>query len=133
MPIKLNFEGVNVDGGGFEPWPVRTPVEFTISKIEPKIGRDSGKPYLEFEMNHVGSKRKAWSNFSLQPQALWMLKRLLLSLGIPREELEGDFDLEPRDLIGKTVYILFDELRPSAYDGKERQEIIEIRGEYDID
>ena len=127
MPIKLNFEGVTTTG--FQPWPVKEPIEFTIFNISLEKGKESGEPYLKFEFKHTESNRKAWRNFSLQPGALWALKKLLVDLGVEQEELEGDFEFEPKDILGKTVTLKFGPER--EYMGKMSQEVISVTGEED--
>ena len=81
--------------------------EATVSKIEQKIGKDSGKPYLSWEFDcteddYVG--RKFFFNTSLQPSGLWKLKELLVNaFGMDPDVLASDFDLEPEELIGVPV------------------------------
>jgi len=125
MPIRLNFEGVSTQG--FTPWPVKTPIEFTIFNISQEKGKDSGEPYLKFEFKQAGSNRKPWRNFSLQPSALWALKKLLVDLGIDEEELSGDFEFDFADVLGDTVYLQFGPER--EYNGKVYQEVISVTGE----
>jgi hypothetical protein len=120
MPIRVNFEGVSTDNT-FAPWDINTPIEFTIFNITVREGKDSGKPYLEFEFKHSDSNRKAWRNYSLQPNALWALKQLLVDLGTDPEDLEGEFDFEPNDVLGSRVNLFFGQER--EYNGRKTQDV----------
>ena len=83
------------------------PVEATLTELNSKVGRDSGKPYLEWiftvtEGPNAGAK--LFYNTSLQPQALWMLKEMLKSaFGIEEDSLDGAFELDENELIGTSV------------------------------
>lgn len=122
MPIKVNFTGVQLNSG-FEPWPVNTPIPFTIFKIteaQSKAGNDK----LVFEFQQVGTKRKTWDDYSLLPQALFKLKRLLVSLGYDGESLEGNFDFEPNDILGREVLITFGPEHDVPGSANKKQDLI---------
>jgi hypothetical protein len=70
--------------------------------------------------------RKQWRNYSLQPQALWALKKSLVDLGCDPEELEGTVDLEEviGQLIGNKCLI---EVGVRMYEGEERNEVRKVR------
>lgn len=121
MPIKLNFEGVTTEG--FAPWPENTDIPFTIFNITQEKGKDSGAPYLKFEFKQVGGNRKAWRNFSLQPGALWALKKLLVELDYDEDALEADFEFEPADVLGRAVNLTFGPERPIPNSSKKSQEV----------
>jgi hypothetical protein len=59
--------------------------------------KNSGQPYIncEFTLDEGEYKgRKAWNIVSLQQQSLWAVKRFAVTLGVPPEELEQDFDTD---------------------------------------
>lgn len=121
-PIRLNFEGVSTDG--FTPWEEKVDHEFTIFEIKPDKGQDSGEPYLKFTFKQVGGNRKAWSNFSLQPQSLWRLKKLLVDLGYDEDSLESEFEFDPEEILGKTVLLRFGPQR--EFNGKKNQDVVAV-------
>lgn len=87
---------------GFEPLPAGS-YEATVLTVTEAIARSSGKPMLKwaFQVIEDGfTGRRAWMNTSLQPQALFVLKRNLMALGWTKEELSGQLDLDLDDLIG---------------------------------
>lgn len=106
MPINVDFTGVEGAGGDFEVLPAGL-YPCTIFDIETKVGKDSGQPYLSWtlkvEDGHPNAGRRFWTNFSLQPQSLGFLKEALIRLGVPADQLVGQFSFEPRDLLGKRV------------------------------
>ena len=76
---------------------------------------------MEFEVTegpHKGAK--LFENCSLQPQALFKLKSVMLALGmnIPN----GSFDLDTNDLVGLNCEV---EVGHETYEGKKRARILE--------
>lgn len=76
---------------------------------------------MEFEVTegpHKGAK--LFENCSLQPQALFKLKSVMLALGmnIP----DGSFDLDTNDLVGLNCEV---EVGHETYEGKKRARILE--------
>lgn len=120
MPIRVNFAGVNADTG-FEPWEVGVAIPFTIFNIKEGVSK-AGNDKLTFEFQQVGTKRKTWEDFSLLPTALFNLKRLLINLGYEKDDLEGDFDFEPKEILGKEVLITFGPERPIPNSDKMGQD-----------
>jgi hypothetical protein len=122
MPaIQLDFTGVQ--DSGFEPFPAGEPIEFTLFAINDKKSQ-KGDPMLEFEFKAVENNRRAWRNFVLLPQALWALKKALVEMGVPKEDLQGTFKLDPKKLLGTHVMLTFSE--PSDYNGRQVQNIDRI-------
>lgn len=120
---KVNLAGIEV--GDFEAlpkgfYPVR------VSKYEEKSSK-KGKPYISWEFtvsaDHDSAGRKIWYNTSLQPQALWNLKRLLLAFGIDEEDLEGEIDLEGEEYIDSEFVVRVDHRQ---YQGKTQQDIVGV-------
>ncbi len=113
MGIKVDFSSTN-DKTGFDPL---EPGYYTgrIKEISQEVGKNSGKPYLKFTLaldpdadRSVQKGRMAWTNFSLQPNALWRLKKLLVDLGEDKSALEGEFEFDPNTLLGTEVVIQLD-------------------------
>lgn len=104
MGIRIDMEGVTT--GGITPL---DPGEYeaVIAKVVYHASSQaSGKPYIEVEFSLPANNRKAWTNFSLQPQSLWALKQFLQRVGY--DVPEGELDLEPGELIGLDCRIVLD-------------------------
>lgn len=116
---------VNVDLSGVEVSRKAIPegtYEVVVNEATQKNSRD-GNPMIAFEFEvaegaHKGSK--LYENCSLQPQALFKLKSVLLALGmdIPNKA----FDLNLRDLVGLTCEV---EVGHEVYEGKKRARILQ--------
>ncbi len=121
MPIKLDFSGVTEEG--LEPIAPGV-YEANVYNVTNKIGKDSGKPYLEFEFSlPTEQNRRVWSNYSLTPQALWKLKSVLLKLGFDAKQLAGDFDLEPSEILGRKCRV---KLKIEEYQGKPNNTVDDV-------
>lgn len=130
---------VNVDLSGVEASRKAIPegtYEVVVNEATQKDSRD-GNPMIAFEFEvaegaHKGAK--LYENCSLQPQALFKLKSVLLALGmdIPNKA----FDLNLRDLVGLTCEV---EVGHEVYEGKKRARILqyndpeETQDEEDVD
>lgn len=116
---------VNVDLSGVEASRKAIPegtYEVVVNEATQKDSRD-GNPMIAFEFEvaegaHKGAK--LYENCSLQPQALFKLKSVLLALGmdIPNKA----FDLNLRDLVGLTCEV---EVGHEVYGGKKRARILQ--------
>lgn len=116
---------VNVDLSGVEASRKAIPegtYEVVVNEATQKDSRD-GNPMIAFEFEvaegaHKGTK--LYENCSLQPQALFKLKSVLLALGmnIPNKA----FDLNLRDLVGLTCEV---EVGHEVYEGKKRARILQ--------
>lgn len=96
--------------------------EVVVNGANQKDSRD-GNPMIAFEFEvtegaHKGAK--LYENCSLQPQALFKLKSVLMALGmdIPNKA----FDLNLRDLVGLTCEV---EVGHEVYEGKKRARILQ--------
>lgn len=97
--LEVDFTGVDTKG--------RVPPEgdyvLRVAKApELKEGEDSGKQYLKWEFNALDPQTKqkigkVWHNTSLQPQALFNLKGLLIALGL---SAEGKLKINPASYEG---------------------------------
>lgn len=96
--------------------------EVVVNEAKTANSRE-GNPMIAFEFEvaegaHKGAK--LYENCSLQPQALFKLKSVLLALGmdIPNKA----FDLNLRDLVGLTCEV---EVGHEVYEGKKRARILQ--------
>ena len=116
---------INVDLSGVEASRKAIPegtYEVVVNGANQKDSRD-GNPMIAFEFEvtegaHKGAK--LYENCSLQPQALFKLKSVLMALGmdIPNKA----FDLNLRDLVGLTCEV---EVGHEVYGGKKRARILQ--------
>lgn len=118
-------DSVNVDLSGVEVSRKVLPegtYEVAVNSAELTTSKnDKPTVKLEFEVcegPHKGAK--LFENCSLQPQALFKLKSVLMALGM--EIPDGAFDLNLRDLIGLTCGV---EVGHEVYEGKKRSRILE--------
>lgn len=116
---------VNVDLSGVETSRRAIPegtYSLVVNQVEQKTSRE-GNPMIAFEFEvsegpHKGAK--LFENCSLQPQALFKLKSVLLALGM--EIPNKAFDLNLKDLIGLECEV---EVGHETYEGKKRARILE--------
>lgn len=116
---------VNVDLSGVETSRRTIPegtYSLVVNQVEQKTSRE-GNPMISFEFEvsegpHKGAK--LFENCSLQPQALFKLKSVLLALGM--EIPNKAFDLNLKDLIGLECEV---EVGHETYEGKKRARILE--------
>lgn len=123
MPIRVDF--TDVQDTGFTPLDVGT-YNAVVFDAGVREGRTSGKPYVNWEMKIVdgdSAGRRAWYTTSLQPQSLWKLRQVLVNLGTNPEELEGDFELELADYIGRTCRIV---IGHEEYNGEVRDRVVDV-------
>lgn len=116
---------VNVDLSGVETSRKTIPegtYTLVVDSATQKSSRE-GNPMIAFEFSVAEGKyqgSKLYENCSLQPQALFKLKSVLIALGmdIPNKA----FDLDLKDLIGLTCEA---EIGHETYEGKKRARILE--------
>ena len=119
--ISLDFSGVE---DGFKN--VEKPGKYNvkITKVEAKKGKDSGKPYLNWELQVLDGEYKGarlWYITSLSPQALFNLRNLLTAAGIevPKSMVKIDLD----SVIGRIVTA---KVIMETYNGEERPKVKEV-------
>lgn len=116
--VNLDLSGVEVNRRAI---PEGT-YAVVVNKAELTKSREGNNMIkMEFEVTegpHKGAK--LFENCSLQPQALFKLKSVMLALGmnIP----EGSFDLDTNDLVGLNCEV---EVGHETYEGKKRARILE--------
>jgi len=112
MPISVNLTGVETKATPLPPGYYRG----AVSQCEQKISQ-SGNAYIAWVFTVVSPEefmgRKAFYNTSLQPQALWNLKKMLQALGYSEDDLSGEIEFEPTDLLGieATLVVVEDEYK----------------------
>lgn len=124
-PRKRASASVNVDLSGVDTSRKTIPegkYSLVVDLATQKNSRE-GNPMISFEFSVSEGKHqgfKLYENCSLQPQALFKLKSVLLSLGmdIPNKA----FDLDLKDLIGLTCEV---EVGHEVYEGRKRARILE--------
>jgi len=113
--IEVDFRGVNNQGICPEGiYKVR------VDKVTQEISEKSDKPYLAW----VFKTREGYTlyyNTSLQPQALFNLKRVLEALNY--EVPQGIIKLNLKQLVGLEAYV---EVAHEMYDGKKKPRIVEF-------
>jgi hypothetical protein len=130
-----NKKGISVDLTGVETGVKAIPEgTYSVKVAEAEIVESqSGNPMVKIVFEVTEGKQKGsklFENVSLQPQALFKLKALLLALGydIP----DGAFDLDVTELLDLECEV---EVAHEKYEGKNRAKIVEyiIDGEEDED
>ncbi len=91
-----------------------------VNKITREISEKSTKPYLAWELG-TSAGYTLYHNTSLQPQALFGLKNVLLALGY--EVPDAVLRLDLRDLKGREAYV---EVMHEMYEGKKRAKIVQF-------
>lgn len=124
---------VNVDLSGVETSRKTIPEGTYTLVVDSATQKSSqgGNPMIVFEFSVAEGKyqgSKLYENCSLQPQALFKLKSVLIALGmdIPNKA----FDLDLKDLIGLTCEA---EVGHEVYEGKKRARILEYIDPSDSD
>lgn len=119
-----NNKSVNVDLSGVEANRKAIPEgEYTVVVNSAEMTESqAGNPMIKFEFEVTGGKSKGaklYENCSLQPNALFKLKSLLIGLGfsIPKKA----FDLDLNELVGLTCDV---EVGHEKYEGKTRARIL---------
>ena len=122
MGIRVDFTGVSSGFEKIEPGTYLARVE----GIEQKMSQ-AGKPYLNWKFNIVGGEydgRKAFYMASLAPNALWKLKDTpIKAFGYSKEDLAGEFDFDPIDLIGHECALVVGE---EEYQGEMRDRVLDV-------
>ena len=126
MARKSRESSVNIDLSGVEVSKKVIPEgTYLVVVNEAKMGKskeDKPKVAFEFEVSEGPNKGfKLFENCSLQPQALFKLKSILMALGV--DIPDGAFDLNLKDLVGLTCEV---EVGHEVYEGKKRARILEF-------
>lgn len=124
---------VNVDLSGVETSRKTIPEGTYTLVVDSATQKSSqgGNPMIAFEFSVAEGKyrgSKLYENCSLQPQALFKLKSVLIALGM--EIPNKAFDLDLKDLIGLTCEA---EVGHEVYEGKKKARILEYIDPSDSD
>jgi len=98
-----------------------------VQKVTQEISERSAKPYLSWELRTSGGYT-LYYNTSLQPQALFNLKNVLLALGYDVPDAVLRLDL--RELKGLEAYV---EVMHEVYEGKKRARVVQFLGPDEVD
>lgn len=121
MPvIKVDFSDADVEFSPVEPGEYRA----QIVSVEQREARETGKPYLNVGFQLLDNGRRVWRNYSLQPQALWALKQLLVAAGVDPEQLSGETELDTDELVGAEVTVT---IGHREWEGTVRAEVRSVR------
>jgi len=121
MPIRVDFTDV---GGEFTPLEKGT-YNAVVYDAEVKDSQ-AGKPYINWDFKITGPSnegRHQWYMTSLQPQALWKLKQVLIRLGAKEEDLSGVAELDLEEYIGRKCRIVVDH---EQYQGEIRSIVVDV-------
>lgn len=132
--VKVNFSAVS---DTFEP---RKAGDYPATLIAHQINEasaSSGQPTLRLEWSEDDSPNsKIWRTYSLQPKALWSLKRDLVRIGKAKpdfiEELndpDSDLDTLVQSLYGFSNTLVFGEPRPYKRKNKDTGEMEDALGD----
>lgn len=132
MTIALDFTNVQTLGGHIPAGKYLC----SIAALKPKKA-STGKQMLEWRFQVEEGKysgRILFLNTILTKDALWRTKEVLIAAGIAPEELEGEFSLNPEEIIGSEVMVA---ATVSEYLGQERNEVgrvtcVDIREEQPV-
>lgn len=115
--IEIDMTGVGV-GGRLCPEGIH---KVQVEEVTPEISASSEKPYLAWKFRTVNGSYRLYHNTSLQPQALFNLKQVLIALGVevPNSVMKLNLD----KLVGKECYV---EVEHEVYEGKKRARIIDF-------
>lgn len=122
MAIKVNM--TDVEAGDFEAVDSgRYPCH--VYEVNNKVAVSSGNDMIEFvfkvdEAHETAAGRQFWHNCVLMPKALWNLKRTLIGLGVPAEDLTEEIDIDNADLVGRKCVV---EVTQEMYDGALRNRV----------
>ena len=127
------YASVNVDLSGVETSRKTIPEGTYTLVVDSATQKNSqgGNPMISFEFSVAEGKyqgSKLYENCSLQPQALFKLKSVLIALGM--EIPNKAFDLDLKDLIGLTCEA---EVGHEVYEGKKKARILEYIDPSDSD
>lgn len=124
MPITLSLADVKTE---LEAVPAGN-YAVTVASAKEGISK-TGNPKIEVKLRIDEPEEQAgrilFDNFSLQPQALWKLKRWLYALGYSDDDFAGEFELDPEELVGLTC-VASVIVRPFTKNpGTEQEETVE--------
>lgn len=119
--VAIDFTGVS---SGFEAMPIgnyRSRIQ-ELPKVEPSKKSGEMQVNFVFEVVEPGyEERKLFHHCSLQPQALWKLRKTLEALGV--EVPNGPMTLDLQALVGRECYL---QVGQEEYKGQMKNTILEL-------
>lgn len=124
MAVRVDMTGVSTT---FESLPVGY-YQAVVEKCEEMLTKDKTKSMLKWTFSVTEPEefigRKAFTNTVLVQNSLWVLKRLLIAIGLGTEEsLSGEIEFEIEDVIGLSCTIV---MGPHEYEGKTTTQLAEV-------
>lgn len=115
--IEIDMTGVGV-GGRLCPEGIH---KVQVEDVTPEVSASSEKPYLAWKFRTTNGSYRLYHNTSLQPQALFNLKQVLIALGVevPNSVMKLNLD----EVVGRECYV---EVEHEMYEGKKRARIIDF-------
>src|SRR5690606_24905164 len=115
--IEIDMTGVEV-GGRLCPDGIH---RVRVEDVTPEVSTRSEKPYLAWKFRTVDGSHRLYHNTSLQPQALFNLKQVLVALGVevPQSVMKLNLD----KLVGRECYV---EVEHELYEGRKKARIIDF-------
>jgi len=115
--IEIDMTGVE-GGGRLCPEGIH---KVQVEDVTPEISASSEKPYLAWKFRTADGSYRLYHNTSLQPQALFNLKQVLIALGVevPNSIMRLNLD----KVVGRKCYV---EVEHETYEGKKRARIIDF-------
>lgn len=100
----------------------------SVTACEERTGKDSGNPYIYFELTIEGSEqegRKLFFNATVIKKSRAYLMRTLRALGWTEEELRapGGLELDPADFLGVRCRAV---VRADTYEGEPRAKVTRL-------
>lgn len=92
-----------------------------VTEVTVETSENSGKTYLKWKLAVIDGGGTLYHNTSLQPQALFSLKNVLVSLGVPVPASVVKLNLD--DLEGKTMGVTVEH---EVYQGKKKARITDV-------
>ncbi len=123
MPIHVDF----TDTPSLEAVPAGV-YAVQVTACDERVGKDSGNPYIYFELTIEGSEsegRKLFFNATLIEKSRPYLMRTLMALGWTDEELRSPdgLDLDPADFFGVRCRAV---VRADVYEGEPRAKVTRL-------
>lgn len=115
--IEIDMTGVGV-GGRLCPEGIH---KVQVEDVTPEVSTSSEKPYLAWKFRTADGSYRLYHNTSLQPQALFNLKQVLIALGV--EVPNSVMKLHLDKVVGRKCYV---EVEHEVYEGKKRARIIDF-------
>jgi len=124
VSVKVDLTGVSTS---FEPLP-QGYYQAVVESCAQVLSKEKKTPMIQWIFSVTEPEefvgRKQYYNTMLVKNSLWVLKRLLIAIGLGTEEsLDGEIEFEEEDCIGLPCTLV---IVPDEYEGKTTSKIDEI-------